>query len=222
MPDTTTPIATLERTSEFFDSYAADFDAIYGTRNTLTNRVINKYLRSSMRIRFEKTLAACNPIEGLTAIDIGCGPGHYAVALARSGAANVMGLDFADGMIDIAQRHARSAGVGDRCQFAFGDFLTFQTEVPFDYAIVMGFMDYMPDPRKVVEKALSITRRRAVFSFPADGGFLAWQRKLRYRKRCDLYLYDQAKLEAIFENTTADDVTIEKIARDYFVTATMG
>ena len=69
--------------AEFFDSYASDFNAIYGNRNTLVNRVVNRYLRSSMRIRFEKTIEGCQPIEGRSVVDIGTGPGHYAIMLAK-------------------------------------------------------------------------------------------------------------------------------------------
>jgi 2-polyprenyl-3-methyl-5-hydroxy-6-metoxy-1,4-benzoquinol methylase len=212
---------TNERTSGFFDGYAGDFDAIYGTSNTLANRLVNKFLRRSMRLRFERTLAGCAPIQGRTAIDIGCGPGHYAVALARRGAARVHGLDFAESMIEIARRHAARAGVADRCDFDFGDFLSWKAPRRYDYAVVMGFMDYMADPRAVVAKTLSLTSGKAFFSFPIAGGFLAWQRQLRYRKRCDLYLYRRDQVQRIFDGLGAARVDIDRIARDFFVTATM-
>jgi len=57
----------------------------------------------------------------------------------------------------------------------------------FDYAIVMGFMDYIADPSALIGKVLRVCRGKAFFSFPADGGPLAWQRRLRYRNRCPLY-----------------------------------
>ena len=74
-----------DTTAEFFHDYAQDFDAIYGTKHTWIRKLVNKYLRASMRLRFEKTLAGCNPIEGKSVIDIGCGPGHYTVALGQRG-----------------------------------------------------------------------------------------------------------------------------------------
>lgn len=37
----------------------------------------------------------------------------------------------------------------------------------------------------------------ADFSFPVKKGFLAWQRRLRYRSRCDLYMYDERGVEAL-------------------------
>ena len=207
--------------SEFFDSYAGDFDAIYGTKNTMLNRLLNRYLRASMRIRFEKVLASCDPIKGKSVIDIGSGPGHFAISLARKGADHVLGIDFAEGMNELATRHAEQAGVADRCRFDFGDFLEYEIPEQFDYAVVMGFMDYIADPSTVIRKVLLATRAKAMFSFPAAGGFLAWQRKLRYRKRCELYMYTAAQLEELFSQAGDYSVRIEPIARDFFVTVTV-
>jgi 2-polyprenyl-3-methyl-5-hydroxy-6-metoxy-1,4-benzoquinol methylase len=212
---------SANRTSEFFSSYAHDFNAIYGNSNTFVNRWINRYLRKSMRLRYEKSIAGCNPIVGKTVLDIGCGPGHYSVALAKNGAAHVFGIDFADEMISIAQQNAKSAGVDGNCQFARMDFLAEPITEKYDYTIAMGFMDYMADARKTVEKVLSLTKGKAFFSFPADGGFLAWQRKLRYKQRCPLYMYTESQIKQLFSSVRPDQVRCEPIARDYFVTVTM-
>ena len=180
---------TTARTASFFDAYAKDFNAIYGNENTLVNGVVNKLFRKSMMMRYEKSLAGCQPIQGKTVIDIGCGPGHYAVALAAQGASRVLGVDFAPGMVEIARKRAESAGVTDRCTFTLGDFLDVSGDDKFDYAIVMGFMDYIEDAGALMRKVLGVCRGKAFFSFPADGGPLAWQRRLRYRSRCALYMY---------------------------------
>jgi 2-polyprenyl-3-methyl-5-hydroxy-6-metoxy-1,4-benzoquinol methylase len=213
--------ATANRTSEFFSSYAHDFNAIYGNSNTFVNRWINRYLRASMRLRYEKTIEGCSPIQGRTVLDIGCGPGHYSVALAKNGAAQVYGIDFADEMISIADKNAQSNGVEGRCKFERVDFLADPIPDKYDYTIAMGFMDYMPDPKKTVEKVLSLTKSKAFFSFPAEGGLLAWQRKLRYKQRCPLFLYTEAQIRQLFSGLRAEQVRIERIARDYFVTVTM-
>ena len=212
---------SLARTAAFFDGYAGNFDAIYGTRNTLFNRVINRCFRSSMRLRFEHTLAGCQPIAGQTVLDIGCGPGHYGVALARQGARQVFGLEFAPAMIELAQAHAAEAGVGDRCQFAVGDVLTHPIPDVYDYAIVMGFLDYIENARGLIELVLRHTRRKAFFSFPAAGGLLAWQRRLRYRNRCSLYLYTPEQLAELFAGLPCKEVASERLARDYFVTVSL-
>jgi len=209
------------RTSKFFDVYAHDFNAIYGNQHTLFNRVVNNLFRKAMRVRYQKTLEGCQPLEGRSVVDVGCGPGHYCVALARGGAAQILGLDFAEGMISIAQRNAASAGVADRCRFEYGDIGTYPVEGKFDYAVVMGFMDYIREPEKVIQKVLGFTTSRAFFSFPADGGFLAWQRKQRYKSRCELYMYDRPRLNELFGGVTSYPVSIERIGRDFFVTVTM-
>jgi SAM-dependent methyltransferase len=181
-------------TAEFFDRYARDFDAIYGTKNSRLNRVVNKVLRRSMRLRYERVVAGCNPIIGHSVLDIGCGPGRYSVELAHRGAGRVLGIDFADFFRD-----------------------TFDER--FDYVVVMGFMDYVEQPEPIVQKAVGLAKSRALFSFPLDGGVLAWQRKLRYKLRCNLFMYSEDQVQRIFSATTVARVDVSKIDRDLFVTA---
>ncbi len=205
------------QTSQFFDGYAADFDAIYGSDKGPVQRIANRLFRRAMLIRYQKTLAGCQPAVGCTVIDIGCGPGHYSIALARAGTEKVLGLDFAAGMLKIARERAEAQGVAQRCSFVLGDFLTYPISERFDYAIVMGFMDYVSDPRPVIDRGLAIVRRRAFFSFPKAGGPLAWQRQLRYRNRCDLFLYRHEQIHSLLSRTGAA-FSIESIGRDFFVT----
>ena len=209
------------RTAQFFDQYANDFSAIYGNDNTPVNAIVNRLFRKSMMLRYERTLAGCNPIEGKSVIDIGCGPGHYAVALAARGAARVLGVDFASGMIDIAKKRAERAGVAERCTFTLGDFLEVTGDEKFDYAVVMGFMDYIEDPKALMQKVLRVCRGKAFFSFPADGGLLAWQRRMRYKSRCALYLYTEPQIRAIVDGLGVKASSIEMISRDFFVTLTV-
>ena len=209
------------QTSQFFDGYAADFDAIYGSDNGPVERIANRLFRRAMLVRYEKTLAGCQPAAGCTVIDIGCGPGHYSIALARAGAEKVLGLDFAAGMLKIARERAEAQGVAQRCSFELGDFLTYPIPERFDYAIVMGFMDYVSDPRPVIDRVLAIVRRRAFFSFPKAGGPLAWQRQLRYRNRCDLFLYRHEQIHSLLSQTGAA-FSIESIGRDFFVDSRAG
>jgi 2-polyprenyl-3-methyl-5-hydroxy-6-metoxy-1,4-benzoquinol methylase len=206
-------------TSNFFDSYAEGFSAIYGNRNTLLNRVVNRFLRKSMKLRYERTLEGCNPIVGKTVVDIGCGPGHFSITLAKRGAKQVLGLDFAKGMLSIAEQNARNENVSDKCRFQYCDFLKWQTDNKYDYSIAVGFMDYMSDPISVVEKILSLTNDKAFMSFPADGGILAWQRKLRYKSKCDLFMYNYEDISNLFKGASSWNVNIEKLSRDFFVTA---
>jgi len=209
---------SLDRTQTFFHQYANDFDAIYGNQNGLVDSVINRIFRKSMRLRYEKSIEGCEPAQGKSVLDVGCGPGHYSITLAQRGASRVVGIDFADGMLKLATEHARKVGVADRCRFMVADFYTYQPEEIFDCVIVMGFMDYMPDAEKVVAKVLSLTRNKAFFSFPVAGGVLGWQRQMRYKKRCDLFLYTEDQLKQLCAKFPEANAKIEPISRDFFVT----
>ena len=120
-------------------------------------------------------------------------------------------------MLATAKRNAEAAGVLDRCSFIEGDFLKTPFDRSFDYAILTGFMDYMADPVAVVKKAASLVTQRAFFSFPTSEGLLAWQRKLRYKTRCDLYLYSESQVHDIMRQTGMEFL-VRPIGRDYFVT----
>ena len=207
-------------TQTFFDGYAADFNAIYSNRNRVLTNIVNRTLRRSMRLRYVKTLEGCQPVAGRTVLDIGCGPGHYGIALARSGARAVVGIDFAEGMIDLARHQAEAEGVAARCRFVTGDFQEYRPEEAPDYVVVMGVMDYVAEPKPLVRRVVSMAARKAFFSFPVAGGLLAWQRRLRYRSRCPLYFYSFADVERLFTGIPGITVDIEPIARDFFVTVT--
>jgi len=208
-------------TSGFFDSYAQDFNAIYGNKNNLLNNLINKLFRKTMKIRFSKTVEGCFPIDGKNVIDIGCGPGHYSITLAQKGASHILGIDFAEGMINHAKKNAEHAGALSTCDFVLGDFSTYDFRNRFDYSIIMGFMDYIEKPKEVIEKVLSITKSKAFFSFPSDRGFLAWQRKLRYKRKCRLFMYNVEQLHELFKDLDYKEIKVEKLDRDYFVTVFM-
>lgn len=210
---------STDRIRAFFHEYAADFDALYGTRRNLVNRVLNPLLRRSMKLRFAATMAGCEPVAGCTVLNVGCGPGHYEIELARRGAAKVVGIDFAPGMLEIARARVEEAGHAARCEFICTGFEEFAPGCSFDHVVLTGFMDYMDDPQAVVDKALSLTRRRAFFSFPAAGGLLAWQRQLRYRRRCELFLYTREQVERLFRR--GPSIELRKLGRDFFVRVDM-
>ncbi len=207
----------MNKVEQFFDKYAYDFDAIYGTNQSFINNILNPILRKSMRTRFEKTLLYSQPMRGKTALDIGCGPGHYSIALVKSGAKNIVGIDFSEEMIKIAKGKASSSTISDKCHFIVEDIFNYTSSEKFDFSIVMGVMDYVSNPEKMIEKVISLTKEKAFFSFPVSEGLLAFQRRIRYLKRCPLYMYNKKQLTTLFNKFLPSDYKIEKISRDYFV-----
>jgi 2-polyprenyl-3-methyl-5-hydroxy-6-metoxy-1,4-benzoquinol methylase len=209
------------RVAEFFNHYAEGFDRVAGAGASMHTTLVNRWFRRSMTLRFERAMLGCEPIAGCTVLDIGCGPGHYGIALARAGASKVVGIDFAEKMITLARKRVTALGLEQVCRFEAFDFLQFPTGEQFDYAIAMGFMDYVAEPDPVIERAVTIARRKAMFSFPINSGFLAWQRQIRYRHKCDLFMYSHGQLERLFARWSGR-VKIEPIGRDFFVTVDKG
>jgi ubiquinone/menaquinone biosynthesis C-methylase UbiE len=207
----------MNENKSFWDSYASDFDAIYGTKNSWLNNVINKLFRGSMKMRFEKTMKII-PDEKVSVIDIGCGPGHYCFSLAQSGQREILGIDFSEKMIQLAKDHALVLGIADRLKFEVLNFLEFEPEKQYDYSIMIGFIEYFEHPELIIKKAIDITNRKILMSFPVAGGLLAFQRKIRYKRRCYLRLYSHDDIIELLKGLNISTFKIEKIQRDFFVT----
>lgn len=203
----------------FFERYAHDFEAIYAGGRFPWSRFINRTFRASMLLRFKRSLEACAPAEGKTMLDVGCGPGHYCVALAQSGARRVVGVDEAPAMIELARKRAEACGVGNRCEFVCTTWEAFRNPGGFDHAICMGFLEYQAEPGAAVARVLAHTRISAVFSLPDRLGILAWQRRLRYRFKTALHMYTEAEVNTLFSQVPGlADFAVERLERDFFVT----
>lgn len=208
----------MKNAQNFFDEYAYSFDALYGVPNNVLNFIVNPLFRKSMKLRFIKTMQYSEPIEGKSFFDIGCGPGHYSVALAKAGAAKVVGIDFSEEMIKIAESRAAKENASNICEFQVIDIMDHLTPQKFDHSILMGFMDYVKVPEIIISKVIQVTKKSMFISFPNKNGFLAFQRKVRYKKRCPLFLYSEQDLIRLGNQFSPWNFTIEKISRDYFFT----
>ena len=92
----------LADTQRAFDGVAAGYD-----RSNAGNPIL-----CAMRARVHRTLDAFVPA-GAHLLDLGCGPGSDAAALAARGY-RVTALDWSPAMVEEARRCARDAGVADR------------------------------------------------------------------------------------------------------------
>lgn len=206
----------MSRTESFFNKYSVGFDSIYG-KHSKFNSLINHFLRAGMRQRFELTMKECDPIEGKTVLDVGCGPGHYSITLALRGAKKVLGIDFAEQMIKLSQEKAKQNKVSQNCTFKIADFFSLDDNEQFDFLVIMGFMDYIEDAETMIKKVYQLTKEKAVLSFPYAHGFLAWQRRIRYKSKCPLYMYSKKDIESILEKLNIKKYSLRKIHRDYFL-----
>ncbi len=205
----------------FWDSYSNKFNSIYGTKNTLFNKIINRYFRQSMKLRFDKTINNI-PATAKSVLDVGCGPGHFCVELAKKGIPIIRGLDFSSEMIELAIANSKNEGVSNFINFSVCNFLKFKEENKYEYIIMMGFIEYFENPILILEKAIKIASNKIFISFPKNGGILALQRKIRYKNRCYLKLYSEDEIKKLLSELGIFSYEIESIARDFYVTLHIG
>jgi SAM-dependent methyltransferase len=204
----------------FFQDYAVEFADIYAGGDGPWSRYINRRFRRSMQLRFAKSLSACAPATDKSILDVGCGPGHYGVALLRAGARRVVGVDSSPAMIQLATSRAQSAGLLSRCEFRCEPWESWPPGERFDHVICMGFLEYRERPSEDIAKVMACTGRSALFSLPDAAGFLAWQRRIRYRFKTPLHMYKREDVERLFTGCVGvAQFTVEPLDRDFFVTA---
>jgi 2-polyprenyl-6-hydroxyphenyl methylase / 3-demethylubiquinone-9 3-methyltransferase len=113
------------------------------------NPVRLKYIRDQIDQHWQCDECRRTPLEGKTALDVGCGAGLLAEPLARLGA-SVTGLDAAPELIAAAREHAAPQGLA--IDYRAGE-LT-ELEGQFDLITCMEVIEHVADPAAFV-KALA-------------------------------------------------------------------
>ena len=209
-----------QKVRSHFHADARRFDAIYDDNNSALTRWVDTVWRGVVRRRFDLTLELLEPLAGKTLLDVGCGSGRYCIAYAERGATRVVGVDFAAAMVELANEHARRAGVSDLCEFRAGIFPDAVPEGTFDASSAMGFFDYVSDPVPIVARMRELTRSKMIMSFPKSREWRVPVRRLRFWiSGCPLFLYSEAKVREILSDAGVTNYDWIELDRDYLVAA---
>ncbi|MEJ5357414.1 MAG: bifunctional 2-polyprenyl-6-hydroxyphenol methylase/3-demethylubiquinol 3-O-methyltransferase UbiG [Desulfobacterales bacterium] len=102
---------------------------------------------NDLRLAF---IAARTPLSGRTVLDVGCGGGILAEALARRGA-HVTGIDLSPEAVAAARRHAAAAGLAIDYRVGTAESLAAGGGPRFDAVTCMELLEHVPRPAEVVQ-----------------------------------------------------------------------
>ncbi len=212
-----------QRIARFFDHNAQSFDGIYSGRKNIALRLLDRYGRKNIQQRFHFTIDALSPVKGKRILDVGCGSGRYGIELARLGAAEVVGLDLSERMLQIAERLSLAEGFETRFQFVHSDVLAFSPDEPFDGVIANGFFDYVRDPLPVLRHLRGMTRGLLIATFPARWAFrVALRRAWLNARGCPVFFYNASGIKQLCEEAELSNTRVLRRGPIYLLVAEPG
>ncbi len=97
-------------------------------------------------------------LAGKQALDVGCGGGILADAMARRGA-KVLGIDLATKALKVAQLHAMEAGTANVAyREVSAEALAAEQPAQYDVVTCMEMLEHVPDPASVVQACATLAK----------------------------------------------------------------
>ncbi len=189
-------------TAQQYWDVRSDLFANYYKKPSLFDKLLRKavYTRTAVALKVIKECGKC------TVLDIGSGPGVNSVTwLKNSEATQLLGIDFAENMNEYARKNAENEGVGARCKFVEGDFLTYNFNDKYDVSAAMGVSDYVKEMDVFLKKMDAVSNKAFVVSWPLNGLRMALR---RYRYTCPVYHYNEADVRRLHEGLNIKSLEI--------------
>jgi 2-polyprenyl-6-hydroxyphenyl methylase/3-demethylubiquinone-9 3-methyltransferase len=106
-----------------------------------------------------------HPLKGERVLDVGCGGGILAEAMAKQGA-RVKGIDLAEKPLGVAKLHALESGVTVDYECIATEDLAAREPAQYDLVTCMEMLEHVPDPASVIAACSTLVKPggHAVFS----------------------------------------------------------
>lgn len=105
-----------------------------------------------------------SPVAGKKIIDVGCGGGILAEALAQRGA-SVCGIDMGEAPLNVARLHALESGVDVDYQQITAEEKAAQQPGEYDIVTCMEMLEHVPDPASVVKACADLAKENGDLYF---------------------------------------------------------
>ena len=164
--------------------------------------------RQADKLEKELFLKLVHPKKGETLLDIGCGTGHFSFWFHNLGL-KVTGIDVSLNMLGAALGRLEHKEI----KFVRGDAhsLPFQDK-SFDLTVMITTLEFLRGPRKAVQEAFRVTRRKVFLGVLNRWSLLSLGRRLKALFRRSLYqkakFYSIRELRRLTENYLPQEAKI--------------
>lgn len=107
-----------------------------------------------LRLRYVEERAL---LAGKKVLDVGCGGGLLAEAMARCGA-QVQGIDLAEEALEAARQHAAASAVSLQYRCVSAEALAAEQPAGFDVVTCMEMLEHVPDPASIIRACAKLIR----------------------------------------------------------------
>jgi 2-polyprenyl-3-methyl-5-hydroxy-6-metoxy-1,4-benzoquinol methylase len=159
-------IISRKRAENYWNQRALRYEQIYLGRKSKVVRIFDKIIRKAFQERINFTYKLLGNIGGKTILDSGCGPGVYLIEALNRGAVRVTGIDFSQEMINRAHSViSRTHPHNHNWDLQKKDLDTFIPIDSYDVVLIVGVLEYLEDPLKVLKVFQKAVRDCIIVTF---------------------------------------------------------